>query len=259
MSDLSIDVERIVSEVLAQLSRAPSPAKGAGGREKGEKGNQGLVASATSKSPCAASTAPESAPQDSNTLVLNSRIITMNEVLGRLDAVRRVVVSRDAIVTPAVRDELLRRGIVLELADASTAHQSAVVRLALIATGTDFDSTALSAALAREGFLVEPSTSDCLIAAADQLAAEAAKPDTLCVLLTSHVAAALCLANRLRGVRAIRCTDPLAVAKTSAAVGANLLVADPREGGFFQLKQIITEFARGGVRPCPLVFRERLG
>ena len=41
------------------------------------------------------------------------------------------------------------------------------------------------------------------------------------------------------------------VAAAAAAVGANLLVADPQAGSFFQLKQIVTEFARGGVRPCP--------
>ena len=44
----------------------------------------------------------------------------------------------------------------------------------------------------------------------------------------------------------------------AAAVGANLLVVDPRAGTFFQLKQMITEFCRGGVRPCPAVFRKRL-
>jgi hypothetical protein len=112
--------------------------------------------------------------------------------------------------------------------------------------------------LAREGFRVKPLSSDCLIAANDELAAEILQPNTLGVLLSRHAAAALCLANRLRGVRAVGGIDAPAVAAASAAVGANLLVADPRVGNFFQLKQAITEFARGGVRPCPNVFRERL-
>ncbi len=55
-----------------------------------------------------------------------------------------------------------------------------------------------------------------------------------------------------------RACDAPGVAAAAAAVGANLLVADPQAGSFFQLKQMITEFGRGGVRPCPAVFRERL-
>ena len=132
------------------------------------------------------------------------------------------------------------------------------VRLVMITTGTDFDPAALVAGLVREGSKVENSALDCLIAATDQLAAEMAKPDTLGVLLTRHAAAGLCLANRLSGVRAITGADAPAVAAAAAAVGANLLVADPQAGTFFQLKQMVTEFCRGGVRPCPAVFRAKL-
>ena len=154
-----------------------------------------------------------------------------------------MVVSREAIVTPAVRDELLRRGIALEQAD-SLKDRPASVRLALMTAGTDFDPTSLVAALAREGFQVEPSASDCLIAAVDALAAEVAKPDTLGVLVTPHAAAGLCLANRLSGVRAVAGVDAPAVAAASAAVGANLLVVDPRAGTFLPI-----ETSHHGIRP----------
>jgi ribose 5-phosphate isomerase RpiB len=249
MNDLSMDIERIVTEVLAQLAAAQTPTP-----EK-----RGLGTSVPSNVPTNTHNSNSAPQQDSNTLTLASRVVTMNDVLGRLDGVRRVLVSRKAIVTPAVRDDLLRRGIALETSDSVSDRKSGPVRIVLMTSGTEFEAAALSASLTREGFQVEPSTSDCIIAATNILAAEAAQPDTLCVLLTSHVAAALCLANRHRGVRAVNCTDALVVAKTSAAVGANLLVLDPRAGGFFQLKQIVTEFSRGGVRPCPLVFREKLG
>ena len=190
-------------------------------------------------------------------MVVAARVVTMNDVAGRLDPVRRLVVSRGAIVTPAVRDELLRRGIALESAD-SPDGAPPTIRLTLMISRTDFDPPALVAALSREGFEVKQSSSDCLIAAGDELAAEIVQPNTLGVLLTRHVAAGLCLANRLPGVRAIGGIEASAVAAATAAVGANVLVADPRAGNFFQLKQAITEFARGGVRPCPEVFRKRL-
>lgn len=255
MSQLVNDVELVVREVLAQLAAASAT-----GAQQPSCANRPASGAANTSAPSKVpSVVPvESAPVDqSNVLTVTARVVTMNDVAGRLDSIRRLVVSRQSVVTPAVRDELLRRGIALEHADTQK-DRPAPVRLALMTTGTDFDPASLVAALTREGFQVERSASDCLIAAVDTLAAEVSKPDTLGVLVTPHAAAGLCLANRLARVRAVAGADAPAVAAASAAVGANLLVADPRTGSFFQLKQAITEFARAGVRPCPDVFRKKL-
>jgi hypothetical protein len=245
MSPSIADIELVVREVLAQLQAAP------------------VAPPAAPSAPppsAAACEKPSAAPaaEQPFTLTVAARVVTMNEVAGRLDSIRRLVVSREAIVTPAVRDELLRRGIALDCAKATSAAP-ATIRLTLMTARIDFDTTTLQAALAREGFQVKQSSSDCLIAASDELATEIRQEDALGVLLSRHTAAALCLANRLAGVRAIAGSEAPAVAAASAAVGANLLVVDPRAGTFFQLKQAITEFARGGVRPCPEVFRQKLG
>jgi hypothetical protein len=233
MKKPTTDVERVVREVLAELGVAPAkPSVAEGKSQKAKDAGQ-----------CGTRGAD---------LILSCRVVTMAEVAGRLDSVRRLIVSQQAVVTPAVRDELLNRGIALAHADSADGHPAAAIRLVMIVTGTDFQPAGLIAAVAREGFDVEQSTSDCLIAAADQLADELAKPGTLGVLLTTDAAAGLCLANRLQGVRAV------AVASAAAAVGANLLVADPKANTFFQLKQMVAEFCRGGVRPCPEVFRTRL-
>lgn len=254
MNNPANDIERLVREVLAEMGLAlAAPEADAGERQESP--------SPVEKSPLpssAAAATPDTDSQDPNELVIAARIVTMAELSGRLNAVRRVVVAREALVTPAVRDELLRRGIALEFATAAEGRTAASRRLVLITTGSDFDPTALVAGLAREGLSVEHVPLSCLIAATDQLAAEAAKPDTLCVLLTRHTAAGLCLANRLRGVRAVTGVDAPAVAAASAAVGANMLVADPQAGTFFQLKQMVTEFCRCGVRACPEVFNARL-
>ena len=47
------------------------------------------------------------------------------------------------------------------------------------------------------------------------------------VLLTSQAAAAVCLANRRRGVRATMGYSLASAAAATAAIGANLLVLDP--------------------------------
>ena len=273
MNKPMINIEQVVRDVLAALKAEGGGPKteceGRGARDEGrgmggsppiELGSGTSAADGKSsignhQSSIRDSQSPIPNPQS---LVVTSRVVTMTEVSGRLDSARRLVVSREAVVTPAVRDELLRRGIALEYADSSNGHSASPVRLAMVTMGTDFDPTALAAGLAREGMKVEHSALDCLVSAADQLAAEVAKPNTLGVLLTRHTAAGLCLANRLRGVRAISGADAPAVATAAAAVGANVLVADPQAGTFFQLKQMVTEFGRCGVRPCPATFLARL-
>jgi hypothetical protein len=267
MNNPAIDIERVVREVLADMGLAlAAPEVDAGQRPESppqaEKScSTPSSADGATKIVSMASAKPQAADAelpDPNELVIDARIVTMAEVSGRLNAVRRVVVAREALVTPAVRDELLRRNIALEFAVASEDRPAASRRLVLITMGGSFDPTALVAGLAREGLSVEHVTLNCLIAATDQLAVELAKADTLSVLLTRHTAAALCLANRLRGVRAILGADAPAVAAASAAVGANMLVANPQAGTFFQLKQMVTEFCKCGVRACPEVFHARL-
>lgn len=252
MIEPTINIEQVVREVLAELGVTPMAAtcgcqKAENEKPKAEPGNGALTPNLDSPAP---------PPGD---LVVNARVVTMTEVTGRLAGTRRLVVSRDAIVTPAVRDELIRRGINLSYSDGANGQEEGQsVCLAIVTTGTDFDPAALAAGLAREGLTVEHTSVDCLIAATEQLAAAVAKNNTLGVLLTRHTAAGLCLANRLQRVRAITGIDAPSVATAAAAVGANVLVADPLAGPFFQLRQLMAEFGRRGVRACPEPFRARL-
>jgi hypothetical protein len=248
MSGPALDIELIVREVLAALGHCAP-------REKVESG-EGREEKPVIQSPNPE--IPQAPKPSSNDLLLSGRVVTMEQVAGKLQAIRRVVVSRESIVTPAVRDDLIRRGIELVRADASSGTSVKAVRLALITSGTDFDPAPLTAVLARDGLIVEHTALNCLIRSTEQLAADVSKGDALGLLLTRRTAAGLCLANRLAGVRAIAGGEASAVAAASAAVGANVLVVDPRAGTFFQLKQMVTEFRRAGVRECPTVFRAQL-
>lgn len=259
MAEPSIDIDRVVREVLAELGLGPEMAETGGSAAGVDRrgGEQALEA----KPPVAqgGEQAPAAKPLVAQgDLVLTARVVTLSEVEGRLDAVRRLVVPPQAVVTPAVRDELASKSVTLAYGS-PVAQQAVPVRLVLVAVGKRLDATPLVRALAGGGIRVEEHRLDCLIAAADRLADELVKPDTLGVLLTRHTAAGLCLANRLRGVRAVLGTDAAAAAQAVSSVGANLVVVDPTATGPFQLKQIVTEFCRGGTRQCPQVFRERLG
>jgi hypothetical protein len=234
MAESTVEIERLVREVLAQLSLAPAPAP-----------------------PLAAS--PPAAQVPDGQLVLDSRVVTLGELDNRLANVRQLVIPPGAIVTPAARDELYRRNVTLSFSPAAVGGRTGGLRLVLVAAGGRFDPASLAEAIGQDGIQVERHKLSCLIKATDQLAAEVVRPDTLGSLLTPHVAAALCLANRHPGVRAVHASDIPTTAAAIAAVGANLLVVDPAGTTFFQMKQMLAEFCRGGVRECPEVFKKRLG
>lgn len=247
MAESPLDIDRIVREVIAELGLAPDARVA---------GTQRSDAPATPGS--GASPAQPPATPAADTLVISGRVVTMSQLSGRLQNVRRLVVSPRAVITPAVRDELQRRNVAIQCASPSPAETAASLRLVLVTAGGRYDPTALIGRLAKESLDVESQRSDCLIAATDLLAAEVTKPDTMGLLLARETAAALCLANRHRGVRAVSAADPAGVSTAAVAVGANLLVIDPATVAFHQLKQTITEFCRHGPRPCPEVFRKQL-
>ncbi|MBN2473123.1 MAG: hypothetical protein JXB62_00845 [Pirellulales bacterium] len=243
MAEPSIDIDRIVRDVVAELGLGP------------EAGSPVVAPPESDGLPAAATTPPRSGDE----LIVHCRVVTLSELAGRWEAVRRLVVPARAVITPAVRDELRRRKVTLQYADTPESRKADPFRLAIVTVGRRFDPTALVAALGGDAIGVEPQTSDCLIDATDRLAAEVARPDTLGLLLSRHTAAALCLANRHQGVRAISGDDAPSLVAAAEAVGANLLVLDPTAHGLFPLKHRITEFCRGGVRCCPEAFRQRLG
>jgi len=239
MSSLNVNIEQLVQEVMARLTGRP-PA------EQAE--------AVKSASPPEIISENRQRSGSSDVLQLAVPVVTLKEVSGRLESIRRLVVLPHTVITPAVRDELYRRGIILERT-AQVNGQAAKVRLILGVVGREFNVEAILDSLQQADFQAERLSAESLPETVEQLAARLAQPQTLGVLFTSRPAAALCLANRLRGVRAIGTQS--AVAQAAAEVGANLLVLDIG-AGFFSIRQAVLTFARGGVRPCPTEFIDKL-
>lgn len=261
MAELSIDIERLVREVMAELKLLPesdaAPAACAVGRGSPDPTPAGARSGDRPQPPPVGRGSPD--PAQAGELALAARVVTLADVADRLGGVRRVVVAPQAVVTPAVRDELLRRNIDLVVGEAQPVAALDKVRLFTIATGTKFDPAGLLRWLNGQGFETEAKSLDCLIATVDSLVVELAKERTLGLLLTRHTAAALCLANRVHGLRAVLGLDVAGVTRDAAAVGANLLVVDPAAAGVFRLRQLVAQFCRSGVQACPQVFSQRLG
>jgi len=238
MTDVAKEIERLVRKALAERDLAPT-------------------ARPHPPEACSQQAPSHSMPGE---LVVTSRVITLTELGERLAGVRRLVVPPRAIVTPAVRDELYRRNIELVVAEpkGGPAVQGTTAGLVVFVHGKQSDAASLLGALANEGIGVQPQQSDCIIAATEQLARQLARGGTLGVLLTRHTAAALCLANRYPGVRAILAGDMDRVAADAAAVGANLLIVDPTRNGAFRVRKMIGQFCRQGPQECPKVFETKL-
>jgi len=257
MAEPSIDVDKLVRDVLAKLGAAPeSGAETAGTAQPGE-------VSASSSPPAgapSAGTPSQAASSPSNgELVVLSQVVTMSELEGRLEGVRRLVVPPQAVITPSVRDELHRKRIALVYDQPVPVPGAGSVRLVMTVLGSRFDPGPLVRALNGDGIEVETHRTDCLVAATDQLAVEVPKPNTLGLVVSTYPAVALCLANRHEGVRAVLGIDAGTVEAEAASVGANVLVVSPKTTSFFTMKQMISRFCRGGPRECPEALRERLG
>jgi hypothetical protein len=255
MSQSPLLIERVVEEVLRRLRAAA--ASGATGSLPASmpSGATGSLSASVPRD----ETAEAAAAAPDGELTVHCRTVTLASLDGRLDKVRRLMVPARAVVTPAVRDELRRKNVALVFGLAACNRPVKSLRLVVVAMGTIVDPAPLVAAMAEQEVEAAYETSDCVIAATDRLAAAVREPGTLGLLLTPYTAAALCLANRQRGVRAVQASDATAVVEAVAAVGANVLVVDPAGRSLFQLKQMAAALCRGGVRECPRVFKERLG
>jgi hypothetical protein len=242
MVEQPIDVEKVVREVLARLGAAPAKRDVAPPPSAEPETPPGVVSG-----------------ESDGALSVGTPVVTMAELEGKLDGVKRLVVPARSVVTPSVRDELHRRGIALVCGSGAPATSAGAVRLVMTVLGSRFDPGPLARTIQGEGIEVDQRRAECLIAATDELAGEVGRPNTLGLILSADPAVAVCLANRHRGVRAIRAVDPTTVDADAASVGANLLVVNPASASVFQLSQMVRGFCRGGPRACPETLRERLG
>lgn len=218
------DIERIVRQVLAELTAASPSVK---------------------------------TPSAGGELVLSGKIVSVAELENRLRGVTRVVVQRGAIFTPAARDELRKHQVAIASAVPAT-KTAGGARLVLGVAETSYEPASLVTMLRGDGWQVERLPQLGLIRVVEKLCEPIVKGGQFGLLITEQTAAALCLANRHRGVRAAHGSDAKAVAAANAALAVNLLVIDPTGKNQFELKQM-TRACLSGPSNCSAELREKLG
>lgn len=245
MNEPHEQVDRLVRDAIREL-RAAAPAP----------------AGASPVGPSAIVPAPLQQPEP-GTAALNERIISLAALNGRLDGARRLIVPTNAIVTPAARDELRQRGVILERLSKPSAAEGAVASgggdVWLAAADTGYSPLELVRALAQSGMAAQaiesrknsrPGRSELISAVAaicEKLTAGGARG----ILLTSRTAAASCLANRRRRIRAAVVFDAASLEEAVAELGANLLVLSPAAQSRHQLKRLAVAFSRARRTDAP--------
>ncbi len=250
MVHTTADIDRIVREVLAELGLSASPPCACSAADD--------VSAADAVASASRPAEPPAPPRSAGDVVVADRVVTLAGIGERLSSARRLVVPPRAVVTPAVRDELLRRNVTLVVEENSAIATTTGGKLALTVLGSRIDPKPLADELGREGMTVEVQRFDCLIRATDDMARRLAGAGTAGVLLANYGAVAMCLANRHRGVRAILASDESRTATDAVSVGANVLVVEPRRTAPEVMRQIVTAFCRQGPGECPEELRDRL-
>ena len=196
-------------------------------------------------------------------LVLENKVVSVADLADRLSGVARVVVPRGAVFTPAARDELRKHNIAIASQVGPLANAAAGViasrPLVVGVADTNYDPASLVQMLSNDRVKIERLPSVGLIEVVDELCEHVVKGGTFGLLITVQTAAALCLANRHRGVRAVLGHSVLAVRDASSSVAANFLVIDPTGKGLFELRQMVRTLTQCKQNECPPALRQKLG
>ena len=87
----------------------------------------------------------------------------------------------------------------------------------------------------------------CVLEVVRQVTQALAAPARIGLVLTDRPAVALCLANRRASIRAAWGVSAASVRAATEQIGANLLVVNPAEHGFSELRGMIREFLLPGM------------
>ena len=269
MADLQLDIERIVREVLRRLQSGQAAVVGT---EQHNLVNVTRVSGSIAPSSGGQATDPRGGSQ---TLQLRDRVVTLALLEGRLDGIKQVLVPVSSLVTPAVRDELRKRQIELvrggvascitrpeATESVSRGRRSAVDASPplTLAADTSFvvgivvgmqDPAMLVKTVFADLGEVNCLTGSSLPEVVQRVSQAVVGQQRSAVLFTNRPAAAVCVANRRRGVRATWGWSAAAATEATKTMGANLLVVDPAAHSVFQVRRMIREFVQAGVCDCP--------
>lgn len=212
----------------------------------------------TASKPGSTSTSPPLANENNkHELRLSVPVISVARLEGKLGGVKQVVVSQSAVITPAAKDLLREKKIALVRGESARRGTATTLSLVAGVAETTFEPAALWREIQAEDVQIEELARTGMTGVTAELCEQVTKGGKLGLLLTTNVAAAVCLANRTRGVRAAEARCATSTREAVRAVGVNLLVVNPVGKSTFELKRMISVLLAGGGH-CPAEWQGKL-
>ncbi len=192
---------------------------------------------------------------------MDTRLISLAVVAGRLAGVRRVLIPAGAVVTPSVRDVLRKERVALEVLPAREANCDGDDPLVLARwTRTARAAQAAEALVQAAG--VPALAFESLTAATQTILRSLTGPSRRAVLLTDEPLLAVCLVNRAPVARAARVQDVVQLQEAINAISLNCLVIDPLLCSSAMWHQLLTIYRDGSSEaslPRELIAAEATG
>jgi hypothetical protein len=181
---------------------------------------------------------------DDGVLVCEERLLTLAKLEHHLGGLRRLIVRRNAVITPALKEELSRRNIPIER-DGGRPNTNALFAVSVIRFDADRAPSLHGLGLA------EDVHAKSFAVLQNQVNSQLAAGNRHVLVLTQQPATVICVLNRSSCVRAVHVNNVEGVKAAAKAIAANVLVVDPRTLGRVQLAAILRAFENEGqTQPC---------
>ena len=188
---------------------------------------------------------------------LNERVISLDSLDERIQGVDRIVLSARAVITPAARDELRQRGIVVTHASSDVESGRKLV-VCLTELNQDLNLDVIKRESSGRWTTIEMLRSDNLVTAVGTLANRLIGGGVHGILVTSVPTVAVCLANRYSSIRAAWIHDASEVAAATQLIGANLLIVEASTQGHLEWPAILRDYFQDGSLECPSQYEKIL-
>lgn len=207
-----------------------------------------LTASGAADAPAAAPQDQPAGGPDPGVWELHQHVVTLRDVQQCPPAVRVVRVPRRAVITPAAREWAREMSIAWERCDRPSPRH-APATLCLGTCDVPWRAALLAAELTRRGVNVHVLPPLGLATVVAELADGVVRGGARGLLVTPHAAAAACLANRHRGMRAAVLARPGELPDLLASMAVNVLVVAPESMSRFALLRLAQQLAAAACDP----------
>ena len=200
-----------------------------------------IVAEVMNRLSGSASGEPSSDAGDSHgsgRLVLDQPVLTEESLSELVTDQTTIEIGPRTVLTPTARDWLRHRSV--EVIRGKGTRNSTSTNDWLLVVESETESTRL---VAEQPGCASENVTSVAAAASRAMTAIADGAHSGCVVLTAQPDVVACLANRDEMIRAAVVDDVAAVRRVKESLEANLLVIDPAERSFFELRNLLRAIA----------------